>query len=287
MTRRTWLSLLFTRGKPRPAPLDPASFVIELPDDDLGARLLVLEGAINFRDLGGYRTADGRRVKWGRVFRSGALTSLTDSDLITLQQLDLRQVLDLRTTGESLSAPDRLPEGAAYVPLPVRSETGTLAQFYALWRYYNRLDKLLLQTYTRTILEQNASLFGEVFRRLAQDGGTPAVVHCTAGKDRTGILSALLLGTLGVPESTIIADYSLTNRYFEPISSAIKAQMQALDRIGLSADDMHPLLLANPETMKAALAYVNRRYDSIEAYLQQRAGVDEATLARLRGSLLE
>lgn len=287
MTRRQWLALLFTRGKPRPTPVDPNSLILDLPDDDGGARLLALEQAINFRDLGGYRTTDGRRVKWGRVFRSGTLSALSDSDLTTLRQLGVKQIFDLRSPKESVPAPDRVPEGADYVSLPVHSNTGGARQMFSLFRYYNRLEKVLFETYTRIYLERNAPVFGEILRRLAEEQGTPAVIHCTAGKDRTGIASALLLASLGVPESTIIADYSLTNRYHAPLAATIKQQMRVVERIGLNPDDMDPLLLANPETMKAALGYLQQRYGSIEAYLLQRAGIDETTLTRLRESLLE
>ena len=124
-------------------------------------------------------------------------------------------------------------------------------------------------------------------RRAQSDDGLPAVIHCTAGKDRTGIASALLLAALGVPEDTIIADYSLTNRDYAHIYELVKAQMAPLMRFGLTADDLHPLMLANPETLRAALRYLHQHYGDVETYLRERAGVDEATLARLRNTLLE
>jgi protein-tyrosine phosphatase len=156
-----------------------------------------------------------------------------------------------------------------------------------LARYSRHLDQMLLEGYTRVMIDRNARLFGGIFRRLADDDGLPAVIHCTAGKDRTGIASALLLAALGGPEATIIADYSLTNRDYAHIYELVKAQMAPLTRFGLTADDLHPLMLANPETLRAALRYLHQHYGDVETYLRERAGVDEATLARLRNTLLE
>jgi protein-tyrosine phosphatase len=286
MTLR-WVSLIFTRGQPRPPYIDPQSLIIEPPDRRDGAQALSLEGAVNFRDLGGYRTADGRHVQYGRVFRSGALAGLTDTDLNMLRDMGLRQVFDLRTAEEMAAAADRVPEGAEYVPMTVQTATNAAQRIFALVRYYNQLDKMLLDSYIRVMLEGNAGLFGELFRRLAADEGTPAVFHCTAGKDRTGVTAALLLAALGVPEATIIADYSLTNRCYADIHELVKAQAAPLLRLGLTIDDMHPLMLANPEAMRTVLAYLRQRYGSVDAYLRERAGVDEATLARLRDLLLE
>ena len=282
-----WRSVLFTRGRPRSPQLNPQTLIIEPDHDGKGMRALSLDGAINFRDLGGYRTADGRHVKWGRVFRSGALSGLSDGDLETLKQIGLRQVFDLRLADEIALAPDRLPQGAEYVPLSVKTESSELRRLLALLLYFHRLDTLVLASYTRVMIERNAPLIGQLFRRLADEQGKPAVIHCTAGKDRTGMVAALLLLALGVPEATVIADYSLTNHAYDTIYQIVAEQSRSLARFGLTVDDMQPLLLANPETLKAALHYLHEHYGSVENYLRHRAGMDGETLARLRESLLE
>jgi protein-tyrosine phosphatase len=257
------------------------------PESSDGIRTLPLEGAINFRDLGGYQTNDGKRVKWGRVFRAGGLNGLTNSDLEALQQMGLKYIFDLRTSEEMASAPDRVPEGTAHIPMPVLIEQSVPRRLFALVRYYNHLEKMLLDGYVRVMIEQNARIFGEIFPLLANDDGLPSVIHCTAGKDRTGITSALLLAALGVPEATIVADYSLSNRYHEHFRELVGGQMGTLMRFGLTLDDVYPLTLANPEAMRIALSYVRDRYGDVPTYLRQRAGVDEATLTRLRDTLLE
>jgi protein-tyrosine phosphatase len=286
VTRRRWLSLIFTRGKSPPPRVDPETLIIE-PEDVGGARTLPLEGAVNFRDLGGYQTRDGRRVKWRRVFRSGALASLTSADLDELQRIGLKSIFDLRTVEEMAAVPDRIPTGAEYVPMTVQTREGTARRLLLLLRYYNRLEKLLLDGYTRVMIEQNARLFGDIFRRLASDDGLPAVIHCTAGKDRTGITSALLLAALGVSEATIVADYSLSNRYHGHFYELVSAQIAPLTRFGLTMEAMYPLTLAKPETMRSVLRYIHDHYGDVQTYLHLRAGVDEETLARLQDMLLE
>lgn len=281
-----WLALLFTRGKPRPPRVDPQSLI--LPTADVPAEAgLSLEGGINFRDLGGYRTTDGRRVRRGMVFRSGALSSLTDADLNTLADIGIRHIFDLRTGDEREAAPDRIPQGANYHPLPVLAETSAGRRLVSLLLYFNRLDRMMLDTYIRIILEQNAPLLGQMFRQLVDEQGTPAIVHCTAGKDRTGVTCALLLSALGVPEDTIVRDYSLTNHAYDVIHAHVSTQSQGLQRLGLSVDDMQPLLLADPAILREALRYLHERYGSVENYLRQRAGLDDEMITRLRAALLE
>jgi protein-tyrosine phosphatase len=149
------------------------------------------------------------------------------------------------------------------------------------------LERFLLDGYTRVMLEQNARIFGEIFPRLANGDGLPAVIHCTAGKDRTGIVSALVLAALGVPEETIVADYSLSNHYHTHFRELIRGQMATLMNFGLTIDDVYPLTLAHPETMRAALRYIHDHYGDVQTYLKVRAGVDEETLTRLRETLLD
>ena len=286
MTQRQWLSFVLRRGKPRPPQIDPQTLIIE-PDYSGGTRTLPLEGAINFRDLGGYQTKDGKRVKWGRVFRAGALNKLTDADLATLQHMGLKYIFDLRTDEEMASAPDRVPEGTTHVPMTVQVERNAARRLFTLVRYYNNLEKMLLDGYMRVMIEDNARVFGEIFPVLASEEGLPSVIHCTAGKDRTGIASALLLAALGVPEDTIIADYSLSNHHHAHFRELVSDQMASLMRFGLTLEDVYPVTLANPEAMRTSLRYLRERYGDVQSYLRQRAGVDDALLAKLRDTLLE
>jgi protein-tyrosine phosphatase len=273
------------RGAP-PKP-DPEALILEPPAEREGPALL-LEGAPNFRDLGGYRTTDGRRVRVGQVYRSGALSELTETDLERLAALGIHQVFDLRTPEEVARNPDRLPDGVRYVPLPLPTEGSSFSRIVELIANLRRLDQLLLRGYTRVMIDSNARFFGDLLRRLAHDEqALPAVIHCTAGKDRAGMAAALLLAALGVPDETIVADYSLSSRHYALFHRLVSEQIAPLAPAGLTADDLHGLLVANPEVMRSALAHLRGRYGSIEAYLLKHAGLDAAALERLRERLLE
>jgi protein-tyrosine phosphatase len=113
------------------------------------------------------------------------------------------------------------------------------------------------------------------------------LIHCSAGKDRTGVAVALLLRLLGVPEQTVIEDYSLSNLYYEYFRDITAQIIRQLSYFGISEAEMSPLLMANPATMTAALRHIDAKYGSIEAYLTTAAGLDAAALKRIRANMLE
>jgi protein-tyrosine phosphatase len=254
-------------------------------------RFLPLPGAINFRDLGGYQTADGLRVKWAQVFRSGSLGALSDAALDQLAALDLNLICDLRTDGEASEDPDRLPgnlrpDGYWHVSLET-DEGENRRRARALLLNRSELKTLMREAYTRVMLDRNARLYGEVLRRLSDPDNLPALLHCTAGKDRTGVAVALLLAALGVPDEVIIADYTLSNHFYRSFYEFGEKAIRPLARLNVSADDLYPLLVADAEVMRFALAYVRERYGTIDNYLTGTAGLEPPSIERLRGLLLE
>lgn len=259
-----------------------------LPDPRSIEGDLHLEGVPNARDLGGYRTVDGQRVRRGMIYRSGDLSEATDHDLERLQALDVRLVLDLRHAQEAGEAPDRLPTGAAYARLPLASLPNPLRQLRALVVNLRHLETLKLQMYHDVVLQTGASRLGILLRQLAEDDrALPVLIHCTAGKDRTGVACALILSALGVPDEVVFADYSLSNRYFDSFVASTDRQAQSLARIGLVTGDLHPLMLADPSTLRSVFSHLRLVFGSIEGYLQERAGVSHSTIVRLRARLLE
>lgn len=256
----------------------------------IAERTLPLPSGVNFRDIGGYqiaggyRTADGRAVRWGQVFRSGSLAELSDEDLAYLGQLGLRLSCDLRSPEEVAARPDRLPAGAAVRPMPVAAQTSRLRRVFTLFRLRHRVQELLLNVYT-VMLDQNGPLFAELIRLAADPANRPLVIHCTAGKDRTGLAVALLLLTLGVPEETVIADYTLSNHAYEVLAERMGPEMERLYAFGFEQSQLRPFLLAESRTLTSALAHLRRRYGSVESYLS-RAGLDEATIEQARQTLL-
>ena len=251
------------------------------------ARLVALQGGSNFRDIGGYRTADGGQVRWGRVYRSAALHRLTRADLTAMEELDLRVVYDLRIDEERERAPSILPEGIRSELLPIG---GTAAKT-------KQLTDLLVEGNLRSIpadflvriyegmVESSAPVFGLLLTKLADAENTPALFHCTAGKDRTGIAAALLLSVLAVDESTILDDYELSSiHYTEYQIARLKVK---LENAGIEADRYRAVFGAPRHAMATLLATLRERYGSPEGYLREEAGVTDEVFPALRARLLE
>ena len=250
-------------------------------------RILSLHGAANFRDLGGYHTVDGRQVKWGSIYRSEALGRLSEEDLEHLRELGLRLICDLRTPGEIKRLPDRVPKTTRWAATP--AQEGDFDKSMLSTLLFNRkiIPELMRQSYPKLLVE-NAHYFGAILSLYANPDNLPAVFHCTAGKDRAGLTAALLLGLLGVPEKTIVEDYTLSNLAFEALFSAfVGDNFSTLRPFGIPLKELHPMLIADPTWMEGALALIRERFGSFQTYLVDAAGMDAAVLDRIRDNLLE
>ena len=259
-------------------------------------RRLPLAGQVNFRDLGGYTSADGRRVHWGRLYRSGDLSRLTDDDLAYLDNLDLKLICDLRVDFEIERAPDRLPDGAARLSLPIRGGEMPEADLYNAVDNgdFSRLDPdFLLHSY-RLFVREFTPAYAEMLGKVADGDNRPVVVHCTAGKDRAGLGAAIILWALGVPMETVIDDYLLSNTYRAGWTA------QTLDRIRQAtaarsgnpaeAIDLAPveaLFAARRVYMKAALESIDAEYGSLARYIWDGLGLSPEARRAFQESLLE
>ncbi len=250
------------------------------PDADLLPRHIALEGCSNLRDLGGYRGAGGRRVRMGQLFRASSLFALTDADQPALASLGLRTVVDLRGEAERERAPSRLlaapPEQVA---LPVEPTVGAslrdlLARGEATGEGVLALLARAYDAYATDKLPQFRALL-----ELAADATQrPLLFHCTAGKDRTGFATALLLTALGVGRDVIIADYLATNRLWR--------RERALPP-GTPPEVAEALLSAHAPLLEGALHRAMAGYASPEDFLAGALGFGPARLAALRDALLE
>ncbi|XVQ14729.1 tyrosine-protein phosphatase [Spirillospora sp. CA-255316] len=250
-------------------------------------RVLALEGATNFRDLGGYRTAGGGRTRWGRVFRSDSPHRLTTADLAVVQKLGLRCVYDLRTDEEREHSPSALPAGLRRETLPIgggAKETSGIGALFAEGRFAEIPPDFLDRVY-RAMIDHGAPVFGRLLTGLADPARLPALVHCTAGKDRTGLGSALLLTVLGVDEETVLDDYELSAAHY---SAPRMARMR--ERIAKAGIDeaRYLAVFGTPrQAMATALAVLRDEYGSVERYLLDRAGLSPGVLDALRTHLVE
>jgi protein-tyrosine phosphatase len=250
----------------------------------IGERILPLEGAHNFRDLGGYETAGGRRVKWGKLYRADHLANLTDGDQRYLEALGIRQVYDLRTFAEAEQYPDRLPPSIRYAHFPIFThgpiDGGTIL------RQLGRLDNIMFDMY-RAGLDQGGMIFAQICGQLAQPINVPAVFHCSAGKDRTGLMTALILLALGVPAETIIYDYTLTDLAIEYLISATRDTAGWQKILMPNNERLHSLLSAPPSLIEATLQHIAEKYGTVEEYLCNEGWLTRPQLEQLRNELLE
>jgi protein-tyrosine phosphatase len=251
------------------------------------ARLVTLQGGANFRDLGGYRTAGGGQVRWGRVYRSAALHRLTEGDVATIRDLDLCVVFDLRTDEERVRAPSILPEGLRRELLPIgetAAKTKELTDLVLEGNLGGVPPDFLMRIY-ESMVENSAFTFGRLLTRLAEVDNMPALFHCTAGKDRTGISAALLLSVLAVDDATILDDYELSGVHYTELQIArLKVK---LENAGIDADRYRTVFGAPRDAMAALLAPLRERYGSAESYLREEAGVPVEVFPELRARLVE
>jgi protein-tyrosine phosphatase len=244
-------------------------------------RRVPFEGITNFRDLGGYRTASGTAVRWGLVFRADALHGMSTNDLARYEDLGLRAVYDLRGEIERTERPNPVPSR----PLTVigrPSDAGTPAAPPAI-ATTEEGERFLYDLYIG-LIEHAAVQIGELFQALTRDEGLPAVFHCHAGKDRTGLVAAVLLETLGVERDAVLDDYELTARY--RLRTQQEPTFQRLVEYGMSPEAAAGVLTTPRWAMQDALSELDRQYGGVEDYLTGPAGMSSQDLVALRKCLL-
>jgi protein tyrosine/serine phosphatase len=255
------------------------------------APFLPTEGIHNLRDYGGYATSDGTRVRTGLLFRSGQHIEASDADLAALRALDIRTVIDLRGKSERASFPCRRhPQFDAEV-IAYEGETSNSPPHEGGWDKTDmtaqKARQRMIAVYTRMpVNPAMIDMFTRYFHALAERDGA-SLVHCFAGKDRTGIAASLLLHVLGVHRDDVVGEFLRTND--APTQHILERQslprMQALYEF-IEPEAIRNLMGVLPEYIDTYFAEVTRAHGSLDAYLAQRLGVDEARKARLRARLV-
>jgi protein-tyrosine phosphatase len=255
------------------------------------SRILTLEGVSNFRDVGGIPTADGRILKTGLLFRSDELSQLTRADREKLHALRLKTIIDLRTPDERRSQLSRLPgeNGLRTLSIPIRpGQDFTRGQLFVyILRHPWQVDfEALIREYYFTMAFERTAQVGQIFRLLADEGNLPALVHCTAGKDRTGFLAALVQLALGVEPEAVMEDYLLTNHLLKPERKDFIRSLRWVNLLHDSPAGLQPVLEARREYLQAVLDEIIHRFGDVEAYLEHGCGVGADVVRTLRGLFL-
>jgi protein-tyrosine phosphatase len=251
-------------------------------------RILPLQGGRNFRDLGGYQTTSGRKVKWGVLYRSGVMSGLTDQDHAYIKQLGIVQICDFRAIDERRSEPTNWQAMGVHHYASVDYDdigTGDLrALFLKPDLNADHVRQAMMQLYV-VMLDRFVPHYTDMFARLVQNKA-PLAFNCSAGKDRTGIAAALILSALGVSRETILADYALSDKIvdFESVySNAVATAKREPDKskshdfiTHLPPEIRSPLLKSDPTYLEAALHEIDKRFGSIEDYMEEQLGVSAA-----------
>jgi protein-tyrosine phosphatase len=250
-------------------------------------RLVVLEGSMNFRDLGGYRTDDGGRTRWGRVFRSDALHALTVEDVALVGQLGLRVVYDLRHEVERSKQPSVLPDDVRAEVLSIGGAAGEQREITEriLAGELDGIDDAFMADVYEQMAARDAATFVRLLTGLTDHEGLPALFHCTAGKDRTGMAAMLLLAVLGVGDEVILDDYELTGRYWT--ERRIAGLRPRFERAGIEIERFQSLFSAPRSAMAGVLASLHERHGTIERYLVEAGGMAPEVGDELRRLLVQ
>jgi protein-tyrosine phosphatase len=245
---------------------------------DAPARHLNLAGASNFRDLGGYRTSDGRTVRWRQIFRSNHLGHLTEADIEVLRPLGLKSAFDFRGTEERVAAICGVT-GIAVHSLPIEpTVVAALRARRASGLPLSSADavEVMRESY-RNYVRQNTPCFRALFALLLEDRA-PLVIHCTAGKDRTGFACALILHSLGVADDPIAEDYLLTNRFYRRDPTASSDLPEVVRQV-----------LASVETsfLAAGFEAITAEYGDLESYFGDALGLGARERATLQARYLD
>lgn len=230
----------------------------------LAERHLPMTGGYNFRDLGGFRTTEGRYVKWGKIIRSDDLFHLTEADLHYLSSLPLVSIVDFRAESEIDHAPDKLPETTTGHYLYSISP-GNLSSTKDINQVLLQNTKVMEQINVLLVSDTlNIKCYRDYFALLQNEMHQPLLFHCSAGKDRTGMAAALTLFALGVDEETIMADYLLSNAYLGDKYSEYTTKYP----------ELKPLFEVKPEYLQAGLQYIKSKHGTVEFFLKKELNVN-------------
>lgn len=247
-------------------------------------RVLALEGVENFRDYGDYATAAGQRLRKGRLFRSAHHGRATDADLERMRALNHAVVVDLRRPAERLREPSRRPAGWAgrVIENDIGDEEGEPPHIAALREdglKADSVERYMLQWYTDAPFEpRHLDLFSRYFEAVAAGDG-PVVIHCAAGKDRTGLLAAYTHHVLGVSDDDVMEDYLLTNQAARIEERAAEVAVRLAEAFGGTPPPesaVRVFLGVREHWLARAFEEIAARYGSLDAYLEQALGVDAA-----------
>ena len=249
-------------------------------------RKILLDGTSNTRELGGYKTEDGRSLKWGVLYRSDKLSELTDADQEYLLQLGIKKVIDFRSSEEKQNEPDQLPSTLKYIEMPIEADGAIRPKVEAILKgdLNEDVGAILVETNKEFISD-----FSGVYKGFIEsliENQEPTLFHCTAGKDRAGFAAALVLLAVGVPEKIVIEDYMKTNKYTEETIQDYINKINLYSLGSVDAEILRPLLGVEERFIRAALDEIKQKYGSVENFIRDELKIRDESIIELKNFLL-
>lgn len=237
-----------------------------------------MEKIVNFRDLGGYKTKDGKIVKNDLLFRSGEITQVSDNDKIELEDMiGLKTIIDFRDEDEAKKSPDVKIKGANYKNIGIIdvSEVNppSLDDFLKDKASPDETMKDIYKSIINSKYSQDK--YKEFFEILGNDNNVPLVFHCFAGKDRTGLAAVFILSLLGVPKETIYEDYLKTNELRKKANDDLIKQLKSMNLDEKTVENMEAFLYVKKEYLDIAYEEIEKNYGNMDNYLKEALNIDD------------
>ena len=249
-------------------------------------RNVPLAGAVNFRDLGGYAATDGRRVRWGRLFRSGHLSTLTPAGRTAFERLGIATVCDFRLASERARENMTLPAGVTLEGIEIPPGVRDPEYFHRVFRDASGPDDVAdaVHEVVLSMVNESADRYRRLFEVLLEPGERNILINCSAGKERTGIATALLLSALGVPRETIYYDFMLSAVYFPALAEIPRVlEKYAVSAVGDAAQRLvMPLLETRASYLRVAFDSIDRECGDTDAFLRKHYDLGTAECTELR-----
>ena len=250
-------------------------------------RLLPMDGSHNTRELGGYKTTDGKTIKWGKLFRSDKLSDISKTDQAYLQNLGIKKIVDFRSEQEKAEDPNIIPTGISYVEMPISVDGAMRSKIEAVLKgETDREVQSFLIDANKEFVTNYADVYENFLRGLI-DEDTPTLFHCTAGKDRAGFAAAITLIALGVSKEDVINDYMKTNAFTQERIEEILDQIELMSLYQSDVEILRPLLGVEQIYIETAFRTAEDKYGSLENFIRDGLNISDEDIQKLRNKFLE
>ncbi|MEG0479978.1 MAG: tyrosine-protein phosphatase [Clostridium sp.] len=279
--------LLFIRlGGVGVKPFSPVENTFIHKEDRVDERIVILDNIHNMRDIGKIQSRCGKKVSSGLIYRTDRLSFAGEDDLEKIKKLGIKTSVDLRENRAFETRPNKLPSNVKYIHIPIFEKVSNKVKWAMLFSR-NSLDRIFSDDYIYQV-EHCAKSYGRALEVISDYNNLPLMYNCTSGKDRTGILTALILMIIGIDEDAIVRDYSLSNYNYDNIYKAFEKNYgKRINKLCNSVGELGLVVGVNPKWMIRTIDYIKDNYGTIDYYLLSKAKLSSESIDKIRYNLLE